>query len=455
MAIVHHSRRVRPWFRRVALVAFIVLVPIALHTAWDHYEARRLARLVSDIRARNELVGSASTIPAAESPDNAARYYEAAAALVDARDIYGVPGLAHKMSYAPEAERSKVVEEVRAWLKRNAEAEKFLARATDLAFEGYPPGTGYSYRTDRLLKLARLANFRAFERLEAGDGEGAAQSIVQQLRINRALGASGHGAVSMMASFWTANVPLREMARLIAAAPSVAALQRVHSAMREIDDDAALEQSVLVERAFYIRNYWDESRGWYARHRDVPNDAVSYVTRPLMTRRFVEMIEITTTLLERSRQPWPQRLHVDVPDEPRGSRGRVGFPFVVGKYAPYALASSYRSRATSMATALALIRTADAAIAIELYRRSHGGTLPDTLAQLVPVLLAAVPVDPFSGREIRYVRTPERWVVYSVGQNEKDDGGLKVEYPVWRSGGFQNRDAPPDLGVAIRLSPGR
>ena len=99
----------RPWFRRVALVAFIVLVPIALHTAWDHYEARRLARLVSDIRARNELVGSASTIPAAESPDNAARYYAAAAALVDARDIYGVPGLAHKMSYAPEAERSKVV----------------------------------------------------------------------------------------------------------------------------------------------------------------------------------------------------------------------------------------------------------------------------------------------------------------------------------------------------------
>jgi hypothetical protein len=451
MAVVERPAHVRPWLRRVAIIAFIVLVPIALHTAWDHYEARRLSRIVSEIRARNEPVSSVTQRSArAEEPDNAARYYEAAAALVDARDTYGVTGLGHKMSYAPEAERSQVVQEVRAWLERNAEAEKFLARATDLPFEGYPPGTGYSYRTDRLLKLARLANFRTFERLEARDGEGAAQSVVQQLRLNRALGASGQAGMSMTASFWTANVPLREISRVIEAAPSNLSLQRVQAAIRDVDEDAAIEQSIVAQRAFYLGNYWDESRGWYARQRDVSNDALWYVKRPLKTRRFVQTIEIMTTLVDRSRQPWPVRLHVDVPDKLPGSPR--GFPFLPAAQAYHMLGSSYRSQATSIASSLALLRTADAAIAVELYRR-RTGRMPKSLAELVPAYIPAVPVDPFSGREIRYVRSSDRVVAYSVGKNEKDDGGVKVEYPVWRSGAFQNRGEPPDLGVTIPLSP--
>ena len=454
MAVAERASRVRPWLRRLAIAAFIVLVPIALHAAWDHYEARRLARIVSDIRARNEPVGTASTIPAAESPDNAARYYEAAAALVDARDIYGVPGLAHKMSYAPETERSQVVQEIRAWLQRNAEAEKFLARATDLPFEGYPPGTGYSYRTDRLLKLARLANFRTFERLEARDGEAAAQSIVQQIRISRALGASHQGGMSMTSSFWTTNVPLREISRLIDAGPSEGALQQVQTAIREVDDDAAMAQSMMAQRALYLGSYWDESRGWYSPpQRHAPNDVIWYATRPLMVRRFVGTIEIMTTLIERARQPWPLRLHVDVPEKAPGSPR--GFPFLPAAQAYHTLGSSYRSQATSIASSLALLRTADAAIAAELYRR-RTGRMPESLAELVPVYIPAVALDPFSGREIRYVKSSDRVVVYSVGENEKDDGGVKVEYPVWRrSGAFQNRDAPPDLGVAVQLSPGR
>jgi hypothetical protein len=104
-----------------------------------------------------------------------------------------------------------------------------------------------------------------------------------------------------------------------------------------------------------------------------------------------------------------------------------------------------------VATALALGRTADAAIAVEQYRRANGGNLPDSLAQLVPTYLRAVPIDPFSGSEIRYGTSATRYVVYSFGKNEKDDGGAKVEYPTLRSGPFQDRYAPPDLGVAISV----
>jgi hypothetical protein len=113
---------------------------------------------------------------------------------------------------------------------------------------------------------------------------------------------------------------------------------------------------------------------------------------------------------------------------------------------------SYRRRAESIATALALGRTADAAIAVERYQRANGGVLPETLAQLVPQYFVAVPTDPFSGREIRYAKSSDRWVVYGTGLNGKDDGGSNVDYPVRRSGAFQARSAPPDLGVARQLS---
>jgi hypothetical protein len=450
MAIIERSRRVRPAFRVLAIVALVLLLPIAAHTIWDHVEARRLSRIVTEIRSRNEpdspvRQGSARV----NAPQNAARYYDAAAALVDfPSEMYGPAGLMHRMSYGSESERPQLVRDVRAWLDGNKEAEQFLDRATDLPFEGYPPGTGYNYRFDRLLKLARLANLRAFERLEAGDGDRAARAIVQQLRINRALGADGDAGWSMSGWFFTSNVPLRDIPRVLQARASDAGLQQVQRAIRDVDDDNALERSVLAERAFYLGQYWNESRGWYARPpRDAAGNPLWFVMRPFTTGRIVAMIEIMTELLDRARQPWPARIHVEVPEKP-ASRDPRGSAFLPSNEMRYALLNGYRSRAVNHATALALGRTGDAAIAAEQYRRATGA-LPDSLAQLVPAYLSAVPIDPYSGREIRYVKTADRTVVYSVGKNETDDGGVKVDYPVWRSGAFQNRDEPPDIGVVF------
>lgn len=49
------------------------------------------------------------------------------------------------------------------------------------------------------------------------------------------------------------------------------------------------------------------------------------------------------------------------------------------------------------------------------------GHLPETLEALVPDYLPAVPRDPFDGAPFRY--SAERRLVYSVGENLKDDGG--------------------------------
>jgi hypothetical protein len=59
-------------------------------------------------------------------------------------------------------------------------------------------------------------------------------------------------------------------------------------------------------------------------------------------------------------------------------------------------------------------------LALRAYQLAHG-SLPADLNALVPEFLDKVPVDDFDGQPLRY--SPERKIVYSVGNNLKDDGG--------------------------------
>ena len=43
-----------------------------------------------------------------------------------------------------------------------------------------------------------------------------------------------------------------------------------------------------------------------------------------------------------------------------------------------------------------------------------------------PVILAAIPIDPYDGMSIRLASTHEGIAVYSVGENDIDDGGEVV-----------------------------
>ena len=64
-----------------------------------------------------------------------------------------------------------------------------------------------------------------------------------------------------------------------------------------------------------------------------------------------------------------------------------------------------------------------AAIALERHQHKHG-SYPDSLKQLVPEFLAALPRDPMNGQTLRYRRKDDgSYTLYSVGRNGEDDGG--------------------------------
>src|SRR5262245_15918067 len=74
------------------------------------------------------------------------------------------------------------------------------------------------------------------------------------------------------------------------------------------------------------------------------------------------------------------------------------------------------------AETLAHLRLAETALVIEQFRLSHD-RLPSDLTELVPSHFRELPTDPFDGSPLRYNRLASGYLIYSVGQDGRDNGG--------------------------------
>lgn len=93
----------------------------------------------------------------------------------------------------------------------------------------------------------------------------------------------------------------------------------------------------------------------------------------------------------------------------------------------------------------ARLRCAVAALAVERYRQKHG-RWPERLADVVPDFLTAIPADPSDGAPLRYRRLEDGAVVYSVGDDGQDGGGLLKRQGILKD--------PDDVGFQL-WSPSR
>jgi hypothetical protein len=68
------------------------------------------------------------------------------------------------------------------------------------------------------------------------------------------------------------------------------------------------------------------------------------------------------------------------------------------------------------------------AMAIERYRLAKE-MLPDSLKELVPAYLKTIPIDPFDpdGKTLRYAKLKKGYVVYSIGEDGKDNSGTEKD----------------------------
>jgi hypothetical protein len=438
---------VRPGLRRFAIAALVLLLPLATWSAWDYIEARRLARAVADIKARGESVQPRPRVPYVDRPDNAARYYEAAAAVLDRTALWGSTGIYATLTYE-RGERAEAVERIRIWLEQNREAERLLDLGTDMEFTEFRPGSGDSLRTDRMLSLARMAALRVLERTNARDGDAAARALLRQVRVGRALDQES----------WAGDLlsrALPDLRAVIESRPSDQALRALQDAYLEHDRDDALVRTAIESRAELIESMWDQGREWYGRPSirfgTNPLEPVAYlVLRPWFAHKVNGELPLMNAAVDQARQPWPQRLQVRTGGlEPRPSRRVLIFPL---DHPARVLTYLHKRNVESIGRMLASVRSSAASVAVERYRRAHGGAPPASLDQIVPALLPAVPADPFSGQPLKYSVQPDRYVVYSLGPNAIDDGGSTMSPP--RPVGAARPEPPKDIGVQVSLQAG-
>jgi hypothetical protein len=89
----------------------------------------------------------------------------------------------------------------------------------------------------------------------------------------------------------------------------------------------------------------------------------------------------------------------------------------------------------------AALRSTITALAVERYRHRYG-RWPDTLQQLVPDFLAAIPLDPEDGTPLGFHRRDDRVVIYSVCR-----GPMKMSQVMYDP----KESPPPGVGVAVHL----
>ena len=431
---------VRPRFLRWSVVAFVLLLPFVVLEAWDYMETRRLAASIAKIRERHEPVITLDiqpfVIPHGESAD-AARYYRAASMLVgmewDEEQRTRLPARVTDAMWS-DAWPDDLMADLRARVRRENEAMNLLDRAAPLAFEGFGSGYYARFALGDLMMLMRVAPLRT--RLQAldGDGNAASRSLVAELRLQRVLGFSSGPTI-----LGVTTAGLADTLRLIVnrSRPDADALSKLAAALREMDRDDRLKMYLLRSRASILDTGTYQGIELLNAGRVQSLSGSAALLRPWMMARLNERIETLNALIGNAARPWPERMEPPrsayVCDSPRWGSSRLVDANVMA----------------GVATDLALIRCARLVVAVEQYRLAHGQALPARIEDIVPAQLDALPIDPFSGKPLRFVAEDHGYLAYSFGRNLRDDGG---QLPVRSTFSMPTPGTPTpanDLGIRI------
>lgn len=444
--------RVRPAFRYLAIVASIILTPIAAHAIWDHIEVRRLVREVQAIQARGEpLTERDAGLTYRGTTDEhrrASEYYLAAAMLAPQRFagavlspmrewVHGVP---------PARSRDELLGELSRLVDDRRDALGFADQAGALEFAGFAPGTEFSYRAYALEQVAILLAARTMLLSLSDDGDAAVASALSALHARR-----------VPRQRWINRGDHETPVVLSFSSPSPAALQRLQAALEAEEDRydraTALMQSRAVAIEMIWRRYYGPDPNASSYHSLPQRSLMETIRRPWITRQTVATLQRWAETIDLARRPWTEssreieavaaRLHEDVQILPHGRPAQRLGP----------IEAFYRGSVLAAADPAVFLRDrcARAAVAVERFRRDHDGALPETLGALIPDYLAEIPRDPLSGAPLLYRSEPGAYTIYSVGLDRQDDGGdIASELHDAIAAGRARRDIRGrDIGVRV------
>jgi hypothetical protein len=326
---------------------------------------------------------------------------------------------------------------------------ELVAQARRLS--GYPCGQlqGARPRIRRLEQLAGMnmsidANFPYGEeverivfvlwldaklRIDAGELDPAMADIQAMVCAGRSIGDyPGLSAqMSRAGAIWRA-IPCLEtaLAQGQARSPTLAALQ-------SLLEDEALHPSRMIalrgERAITY-DLVEQIHAGKANFREIPDfKAYPFVLRSFANRinlreNQAAVLRFQTRAAEVGRLPEPEQIAAMkvLNDEWRTRAIEWGFLERYRRLTELLLLGQAGGVPTWLGIDDALIRTAVAALAAERFRVDHA-RWPESLDQLTPKYLSAVPNDPFIHGPLKFRKLSDGLFIYSVGFDGRDDGG--------------------------------
>ena len=425
------------------LVAAVLVVRAVLNFT----EGRALARAFAALEAKGMPLAARDLAPPCPDEDNAGRLWKAFENIVKLPgrqpQVPGRPSPGERSGRSEAAEAGRLIG--RAWLDftagkpltpaekaalknvilKNATAFELLAEMGDKPCFLYRDPT-QSLSESRLpnaammIQATKLMFFSALISAEDGDVDGAISRLVTGLKFTPLVAREGTH-IAFLISVADTNILSRcigevcrgraledgDLVRLMSVQDPGPWRERLAAAFRGervtlIETGGDLFKAGLgdIGSVFEGASFWQKLGLW--------------IIRPLLKRDLRQALPVFDRLVSLAQVPYYQSRAELRAWEPQ-------------KHPWYAYLSKFfigNSEAAFMKVAQieAIMLANRAGLACRLYK-SRMGRYPDSLEALVPDFLAGIPVDPFTGKPFVYRREGEGFIVYSLGSNQKDDGG--------------------------------
>lgn len=319
--------------------------------------------------------------------------------------------------------------EVEKWLEQNTETVTLLTRANALEECRYPVNyhDGFQARMPHLSEIRTASYLLALRTMLAAEDRKPSQAVdgvSQVLALSQSL-KKEPSSISQEVRLATLSLVALSLERVVnQAPPGEADLRKLAATIAAAIPEGATKTATIGERCLNLQLL----AGGVDRVVGLMNEANPGAT-PLnqvmatlggqydfnADREFYR--QSVAELLAESEHPFPARLNNL---QKLVAAARANKHLVSGiMLRPIERVNNREARIT------AVFQAARSAVAIELYRLKHGGVLPSALHALVPEQLAAVPRDPFTGRELLFLPRAAGYVVYSVGPNLADNQGQR------------------------------
>jgi hypothetical protein len=403
----------------LVLVAFVAVF-LVVRAALNYTTGKKLERFLAGAKAKGLPVSYADLGPACPGQENARPLMKAAIALYDGGYQEKVkPGLELGNLYDGRAVDGKARSLIRAAIDSNRRSIDFLIEAA-----GRPcfrePDRSDPFKIDNfatMMRLIRLCGFETTFRAEAGDVRGGLDEWIKGLRFVR-LTLQEPNLMEALIAISNARYLLAHLNQIVAG--RAVEIDDLKAVLKELDVAAwraAVAGSWKNERIILIETAKDVLRGHPPEYESGWGAGLLFwLARPLirtqLMRQCSEVDEIETMWSDpfyksRPRMNAYDRRHEDRPLSDRLFDGGISHTTGTGM---------------KNASLEALMETARIGLAARIYF-ARGKHWPAAVADLVPGILSQEPLDPFTGKPFVFRVDKEGLLVYSLGSNEKDDGG--------------------------------